>query len=228
MDTNVIAIEAVNAPAKPGEPESDQTSPAGLLAQLSVQTGSASPAPGQRLHRMGTDQSWRWTIEEPEGWTKLEFDDSTWNAAVELGSPESGPWNVGESWRTTTSIETWAGRSRAALMVSDPLMTALGRPNREQVVTSRPTAATTLQALELTNGETLADWLRRGVVRLLRDDPGSADHLVVRVYQRTLGRKPTVEELRLAAGVVGNVPEPAGLEDLLWAMIMLPEFQLIH
>ena len=88
-------------------------------------------------------------------------------------------------------------------MASDPLMTALGRPNREQVVTSRPTAATTLQALELTNGETLADWLRRGVARLLDDRPASADNLVVDLYRRALGRMPTIEESRLALVVVG-------------------------
>jgi hypothetical protein len=47
-------------------------------------------------------------------------------------------------------------RTRAALANADPLMTALGRPNREQVVTVRTSAATTLQALELENGSTLA------------------------------------------------------------------------
>src|SRR5262249_2926080 len=36
---------------------------------------------------------------------------------------------------------------RAALLKSDPLMRSLGRPNREQVVTTRPDLLTTLQAL---------------------------------------------------------------------------------
>jgi hypothetical protein len=107
-------------------------------------------------------------------------------------------------------------------------MTALGRPNREQVVTSRPTAATTLQALELTNGETLADWLRQGAERLLRDHKTSAGDLVWDLYRRALGRIPTIEERSLALVIVGEKPEPGGVEDLLWAMLMLPEFQLIH
>ncbi len=51
---------------------------------------------------------------------------------------------------------TATGRIRASMVAADPLMVALGRPNREQVVTTRATTATTLQALELTNGETLA------------------------------------------------------------------------
>jgi mono/diheme cytochrome c family protein len=225
---NVIAIETVNAPANPDKPELDQSSPAGLLAQVSTRSGAKPESPEPRFFRIGTDQSWRWTLEETEGWTEPGFDDSTWNAAVELGSPESGPWNLGEPWRATVSIETWVGRARAALMANDPLMTALGRPNREQVVTSRPTAATTLQALELTNGETLAQALRRGVARLLEDGPASVDQSVVVLYQRALGRPPTLEESRLARVVLGSGQEPAGLEDMLWAMIMLPEFQLIH
>ncbi len=59
------------------------------------------------------------------------------------------------------------GKVRAALVAADPLLVALARPNREQVVTTRPTTATTLQALELTNGETLADVLKRGAENLL-------------------------------------------------------------
>ena len=46
---------------------------------------------------------------------------------------------------------------RAALVGADSLQIALGRPNREQVVTVRSPTATTLQALELTNGAELAD-----------------------------------------------------------------------
>ena len=38
---------------------------------------------------------------------------------------------------------------RATLVDCDPLMRSLGRPNREQVVTTRPDQLTTLQALDL-------------------------------------------------------------------------------
>ncbi len=113
-------------------------------------------------------------------------------------------------------------------MASDPLMTALGRPNREQVVTRRLTAATTLQALELTNGETLAHALRLGVEHLLQSAPGSSDRLIAELYWRGLGREPTPEESHLATGLVGPDLNPSGVEDLLWAMFMLPEFQLIY
>jgi hypothetical protein len=41
---------------------------------------------------------------------------------------------------------------RAALVNADALMLSLGRPNREQVVTTRGDVLTTLQALDLSNG----------------------------------------------------------------------------
>ncbi|MCS7023658.1 MAG: PSD1 and planctomycete cytochrome C domain-containing protein [Bryobacteraceae bacterium] len=48
-----------------------------------------------------------------------------------------------------------------------PLSRALGRPIRDQVVTERQTAPTTLQSLELINGSFLADWLREGARQLV-------------------------------------------------------------
>lgn len=47
------------------------------------------------------------------------------------------------------------------------LTRALGRPIRDQVYSTRDTQATTLQALELTNGETLTHWLLRGAQAML-------------------------------------------------------------
>jgi hypothetical protein len=44
---------------------------------------------------------------------------------------------------------------------------ALGRPIRDQVYSTRDTQATTIQALELVNGETLTHWLSRGARKML-------------------------------------------------------------
>ena len=57
---------------------------------------------------------------------------------------------------------------RAALVKADALMRSLGRPNREQVVTTRRDVLTTLQALDLSNGQILADMLARGAANLLK------------------------------------------------------------
>jgi len=118
--------------------------------------------------------------------------------------------------------------ARAALVNADPLLVALGRSNREQVVTERPKLATTLEALELTNGKTLSSLLRRGAARWLAEGPKSTDELVVRLFEQSLGRRPTETELRESAALVGSPPSAEGMEDLLWSVIMLPEFQLIY
>ena len=59
---------------------------------------------------------------------------------------------------------------------STKLTRALGRPIRDQVTSVRATQATTLQALELVNGELLTRWLNRGAKRMLGalpDEPPS-------------------------------------------------------
>ncbi len=122
------------------------------------------------------------------------------------------------------------GKIRAVLANADALQVALGRPNREQTVTGRTSAATTLEALELTNGRELTDILHRGAQNALKEKEKtvSADDLISTFYVRALGRNPTVEELAMAKEVVGRPPRPAGVEDLLWALVMLPEFQLVY
>jgi mono/diheme cytochrome c family protein len=121
-----------------------------------------------------------------------------------------------------------AGHTRAALANADPLMTALGRPNREQVVTVRTSAATTLQALELENGSTLAATLRRGAEQLMQTRPLSTNALINRVFERAVSRPPTAAERALCRKLVGSTPTADGVEDLLWGVAMLPEFQLVN
>jgi hypothetical protein len=116
---------------------------------------------------------------------------------------------------------------RAALVNADPLMAALGRPNREQVVTVRSSTATTLQSLELLNGTTLADALHQGATRLAATN-AEAGSLVNRIFQRALSRPPTRAERALCMRTLGRKVTTDGIEDLLWSVVMLPEFQLIQ
>jgi hypothetical protein len=107
-------------------------------------------------------------------------------------------------------------------------MSALGRPPREQLLTVRQSAATTLQALELTNGETLNDLLHQGAEKLISEAGTPGRRLVTEVFERALSREPTARERRLAIQLVGAEASPEGVEDLLWSVAMLPEFQLIQ
>jgi hypothetical protein len=130
-------------------------------------------------------------------------------------------------WFPKAEFGNGTNQVRASLVAADPLTVALGRPNREQVITSRPTVATTLQGLELTNGESLAKILHRGAEHLASADPMPGD-LVDRLYRTALGRSPGLTEKSLASGLLGQSARQEGVEDLLWAMVMLPEFQLIY
>ncbi len=60
---------------------------------------------------------------------------------------------------------------------SSVLTRALGRPNRDQVVTDRQDQPTTLQSLELVNGQYLANWLREGARRLVENPPAPPENL---------------------------------------------------
>ncbi|HWG44047.1 MAG TPA: PSD1 and planctomycete cytochrome C domain-containing protein [Gemmataceae bacterium] len=118
---------------------------------------------------------------------------------------------------------------RAALVNADALMRSLGRPNREQVVTTRPDQLTTLQALDLSNGRILSETLTRGAVNLLKDNPkATGEQLIERIYQRALCRRPNAAELATAREILGASVTPESLADLLWVVFMLPEFQMIR
>jgi hypothetical protein len=118
---------------------------------------------------------------------------------------------------------------RAALVRSDPLMRSLGRPNREQVVTTRPDVLTTLQALDLSNGQILATQLTRGAANILKANvKASPDRIIELIYLEALCRRPTREEMEAARPILGSPATVDGLADLLWCVIMLPEYQLIR
>ena len=117
---------------------------------------------------------------------------------------------------------------RASLVNDDPLSRALGRPNREQVVTQRDSLATTTQALELTNGTTLDAKLKAGARFWMGRAGKNAAGLAGQIYLEALGRAPSQEEARIAVGVLGQPVSSQGIEDLLWIVTMLPEFQLIR
>jgi Protein of unknown function (DUF1549)/Protein of unknown function (DUF1553)/Planctomycete cytochrome C len=118
---------------------------------------------------------------------------------------------------------------RAALVKSNELLRSLGRPNREQVVTTRSDTLTTLEALDLSNGEFFNDILARGAVLLLKEKPlATADELTRALYLQALNRPPSPEERAAGRELVSSPPTPSGLADLLWVIFMLPEFQLVR
>jgi hypothetical protein len=130
-------------------------------------------------------------------------------------------------WFDRSEFPTVTNEVRACFVAADPMAAALGRPNREQVVTCRASGATTLQAVELTNGKTLATVLER-CARRLAEFPARPEELVQRLYGSAFARSPSAAEIELSRNLLGKSPQAEGVEDLLWAMTMSPEFQLIY
>src|SRR5262245_13452938 len=79
-------------------------------------------------------------------------------------SSVTGEWRVLEPKQGDTGTY-----SREWRLKSSPLTRALGRPIRDQVFTTRNEEPSTLQALELVNGEDLAYLLHRGAERMLNE-----------------------------------------------------------
>ncbi len=227
---NLIAVRAVNFLPGHNEPEDGVEPPPGTdnPAGLYIYAKMRAKMKGSEVNMdFATDGSWILTNQKTSGWEQPSFAAANWQKAVELGAFSMQPWRLRKSLVEEPLSEESVGMVRAALVSADPLQVALGRPNREQVVTTRPTVATTLQALELTNGDTVSDIFRRGAADLAaRTESGR--ELAQQVYLKALGRKATSTELKLAEDMVGKKAQREGVEDLLWAMAMLPEFQLIY
>jgi uncharacterized membrane protein len=117
--------------------------------------------------------------------------------------------------------------ARAALVKNDAFLTALGRPNRETVSTSRASQASLLQALELTNGVQFNDAIKRGAGKWKAQYP-DAVVMVKEIYRNALGRMPSPEEIAVSQKALGSTPSEAAIQDFIWAMTLLPEFQLIY
>lgn len=204
---NLVAVRATNGGTGPN--------PAGFIADIAV-----VDAGGRVRKRVATGASWRATLAEPDDWWQPDFDDSAWDAAVEVASAGSAPWAIADRMVPVPRVFTAV---RAALFMDDPLNRALGRPDRNQVVSRRASLATTLQAMELTNGQTLDALLTNGARQCVKDGVAVED-----LIEAALVRPPTAEEEATMIQLAGTPVTQRGMADVLWCLIMLPEFQLIH
>jgi hypothetical protein len=161
----------------------------------------------------------------PKRMTAEEFVDALWKITA------TGPTKPHKNAETLLTAEEKASHKsyRASLVASDMLMRSLGRPNREQVVSDRPANLTTLQALDLANSPLLAETLNRGAANVVKRFAGKDSTAIVEwLYRFALSRPPTSDEHATAIELLHSPPTPEGVEDLLWAIMMLPEFQIIR
>jgi Protein of unknown function (DUF1549)/Protein of unknown function (DUF1553)/Planctomycete cytochrome C len=90
-----------------------------------------------------------------------------WSVYQPRGAPGGGG-RGGPAMSDPSTVGAYGRDWRAA---SSDLTRALGRPIRDQIISSRPETATTPQALELVNGEILTRWLSRGARRMIGELP---------------------------------------------------------
>lgn len=218
---NVLAARVINKGNVPN--------PAGFIAEL-----FALDARMRRQWTLITDESWLVTESTEKDWEKPTFDASAWLPAVVLGDSQLPPWNIDDVVAKSLTLMSSAAltalqdiRLRASLLPQDQLQSSLGRPHREQIVSRRESLATMLEALELTNGSTLDEQLQRGADHWLRESGSDPSRLSTSLYLAALGRVPTSRERDLARELLGNPLTKDGVADLLWTLIMSPEFQLV-
>jgi hypothetical protein len=134
------------------------------------------------------------------------------------------------SYRKSGPSSSSTGKSlpiRAALVKNDFLMRSLGRPHRDQVVTSRPAELTTLQAIDLANGQILADYLARGA-KVLGAEKKPTPERIDWLFRHALARQPSPTERTILGEVTSESAGNQEMEDLLWMVFMHPEFQIIR
>lgn len=200
----------------------------------------------ERTMELISDPSWR-VMRAPEGrWKQSEYDDGEWLNVIVLAQGvapvDEGPAlapitrndfaneaiDFGPPMRSAATTAAQPGGIRASMLASDPLMTALDRPSREQVMTSRDSAATTLQELELTHGKTLDERLARAAHRLFDDASKDPRAWVTKFYEQAMGRAPGEQEMSIALEMLGRPVIENGIADFMWAVAMTPEFQFIE
>ena len=166
-------------------------------------------------------------LETNQNWELLES--KKWIAASEVYPYGSGPWKrpLEKAKQTRPGLKQDGPSIRASLVKNDFLMRSLGRPHRDQVVTSRPAELTTLQAIDLANGEILSQYLAQGA-KNMANQLAEKQNFVSWLYEYALGRKPSAGEEELLQTVANDSKNPQQVEDLLWLVFMQPDFQIIR
>ncbi len=209
---NVLALEVEN--------EGRVNNPAGFIMQMRVVFEDSTQLD------IVSNRTWKSTDTAPSSdWKKASFDDSSWGNARKFGNMRNKHWGqlLAFSYSRDPEIIPFA---RASLVQIDPFQKALGRPTRENVATSRDDRSTLLQALELTNGESFNQVIELGA-KNWANSISDEEELIDQLFLSALTRRPTKKERTYAIELMSESNPENTMRDLLWAMLMLPEFQLI-
>jgi hypothetical protein len=213
---NVLVIKITNGGKGPN--------PAAAFVEARLRMGDGT------YETLGTDSTWEYTTAIPDGKTgAFAQRKPAWQPAAVCSNQQI--WASITAKAIATALSQGGGDApayvRASLVTSNLLLRSLGRPNREQIVTVRPDNLTTLEAIDLANGSILAGYLKQGAATLAAKQPKS-DLLVQDVFTRLLSRSPTRAEAAVMLELVGDQASAQGVEDMLWSVLLLPEFQFVR
>jgi hypothetical protein len=213
---NEILIVAKNGGSGPN--------PAGLFFEARL-LGSDG-----KSETIATDDSWQWTSEQPAANGTFKKEPSDWKPAAAVAGSEVWSSRIGGDLAAKLDGAAAAGGKmvRASLLKGDFLMRSLGRPNRDQIVSVRPEVLTTLEAIDLSNGETLAAILAQGSQKLQSKGWKSPAEFSDWLYHFALSRPPSDGERQVMTELLGDKLTEQSIQDALWAVCMLPEFQLVR
>ncbi|MGB0740104.1 MAG: DUF1549 domain-containing protein [Planctomycetaceae bacterium] len=209
-----------------GENGGQGPNPAGLFLQLVLQYSA------DHQEFVGSDASWEWhPVSAGQAAVPADVPDDGWNSVEVV--PALDVWQKAVQASGRSQLQQILRNSsvpavRASLIKNNALMRALGRPHREQIVSMRPDELSTLEAIVLSNGDELAGWLREGAARLHSQAAEDPQQVIRRLSRFAWSRDPQPEELQLMDEHLRAGSSQQQLEDLLWAIIMSPEFLLIR
>lgn len=181
---------------------------------------------------VATDANWEWTKANPQvrrDKASFKNEPADWKPAAEVENQSFLPGKVRRAIGAKIG-QIYSAKDhfvRASLVKLDFLARSLGRPFRDQVVSTRPENLTTLQAIDLQNGDVLNSIIVRAGKNVAAKE-FAPDALVEWLYTYALSRPPTPREREVAISILANGKGNQGIEDLLWTVFMLPEFQLIR
>jgi len=116
---------------------------------------------------------------------------------------------------------------RASEKPRDLFQTALGRPSREIVTSTRAERGNLLESLELTNGTVLDSALQKAAQQAYKKHGAKVDGFIEQLFQRGLIRQATDRELKLLVSIYQANPSAVAYHDIIWIFINLPEFQSV-
>ena len=190
-----------------------------LLKVIATSEAYGAATPAFEGPPTGSDYVFRGPL--PRRMTAEQFTDAVWMLAGTAPAKPDAEVLVAPAPASLPMV-------RAALVKATPLMAALGRPNRDQVVTSRPADLTTLEAILLANEQSLADEIAKGGGRILAEQGPAPDRIASWIFSAALSRPPTADEAAVARDLLGAAPTAENVADCLWSVVMLPEFQLVR